>query len=124
MRTIFGREPAVAFALLADVALALLLLVGDDTVRGAANAVVLALAGLLTAAFVSVDAALPRLAGLIQAVIALLVTFGLTVPPQVETMLLAVLAAITAFFVRQGVEAKVPAVQAGGAHRPFGSPTP
>lgn len=111
MKTIFGREPATAFALLATLINALLLLLFDwpDEVHGAVNAAVLAAAGLATAFFVSVDAVLPRIAGFIQAVFGVLLAFGLDVPAATQTSILAVVAAVVSFWVRTQVEAIVPA---------------
>lgn len=107
---ILGREPAVFWAMIATLAQAALLLFDlDEQVQGAANAVILALAGFLTAAAVSVDAALPALTGLIKATFALVIGLGVQLPDQTQVAILAVVTAVTAFFVRQQVEAKVPA---------------
>jgi hypothetical protein len=108
MRTIFGREPAVFWALVATLATSVLLLFPlTNEVQGAANAVILAVAGFLTAAWVSVDAALPALTGLIKAVFALILAFGVEFPDTTQVGILAIVTAIGAFFVRQNVTAKV-----------------
>lgn len=106
---ILGREPAVFWALAATLVQSLLLLLNLDTgVQGAANALTLALAGFLTAAAVGVDAALPALTGLIKAVFALVLAFGVDLPDTTQVAILAVVTAVGAFFVRQNVVAKVP----------------
>lgn len=109
MRTIFGREPAVAVEMLGSVALALLLLIPmEDAVRGTANAVVLALAGFITALLVAADKALPALTGVIKAVFALVLALGMDLPDTTQVGILAVVGALGAFFVRQQVVAPVP----------------
>jgi hypothetical protein len=108
MRKIFGREPAVFWALAATLVQALFLLVPwSDEVHGVVNAATLAAAGFLTAAWVSVDAALPALIGLLKAVFAVVLAFGVDFPDTTQVGILAVVTAIGAFFVRQNVEAKV-----------------
>lgn len=110
MKLIWGREPAVFWAMAATLIQALLLLAPwDDQLHGVANAVVLAAAGFATAAMVSVDAALPALAGLIKAIFALVLAFGIDVPANLQVGILAIVAAAGAFLVRQNVTAKVPA---------------
>lgn len=108
MRLIFGREPAVFWGLVAVLiqSLALLLPISAQ-VQGAINAGSLALAGFLTAAMVSVDAALPALVGLLKAVFALVLAFGVHLPEPTQVGILAVVTALGAFFVRQQVVAKV-----------------
>ena len=106
---ILGREPAVFFALVATLIQSVLLLFDlDPQVQGAINAVVLAAAGLCAAAFVSIDAALPALTGLIKAVFALVLAFGVELPDSTQVGILAVVTALGAFFVRENVTAKVP----------------
>jgi hypothetical protein len=110
MRLIWGREPAVFWAMVANVAMAVLLLFPlDENVQGALNAAILAAAGFLTAAWVSVDAALPALVGLIKAGFAALLAFGTPLPDNVQVGILAIVTAAGAFFVRQQVTARVPA---------------
>lgn len=126
MRTILGREPAVFFGMLAALLQALTLFFNlDPQLQGLINAALVAAAGFMTAAFVSVDAALPALAGLVQAVFAVLLGFGLDVPHSVQVAVMAVITAVAAFVVRASVTAKVPALHNGpvGAHAPFGSGT-
>lgn len=105
---LLGREPAVFWALVATLAQALLLLLNLDTgVQATANAVILALAGFITAASVSVDAALPAFTGLLKAVFALVIGLGVNLPDTTQVAILAVVTALGAFFVRQNVVAKV-----------------
>lgn len=105
---VLGREPAVFWGLVATLAQAVLLLFDlDAQVQGAANAVLLAVAGFLTAAAVSVDAALPALEGLLKAVFALILAMGVALPATTQVAILAVVTAVGAFFVRQQVTAKV-----------------
>lgn len=105
---ILGREPAVFWGLAATLVQALLLLFNlPEGVQGAANAATLAAAGFLTAAAVGVDAALPALVGLLKAVFALVLAFGVVLPDTTQVAILAVVTAVGAFFVRQNVVAKV-----------------
>jgi hypothetical protein len=105
---ILGREPAVFFSMAATVVMAgLLLFPISEEVHGYVNAVVLALAGLLTAAFVSVDAAVPALTGLLKAVFALVLALGMDVPEATQVGILTLVTAVAAFFVRSQVVAKV-----------------
>lgn len=103
---ILGREPAVFFALLAGLALAIIQLVNvTDPVAGALNAVVLGAAGLATAAVVGTDKVLPALVGLVQAVFAVFLAYGSPVAEHTQAGILALIAAAAAFFVRQQVDA-------------------
>ncbi len=105
---ILGREPAVFWALVAGVVLALLQLIPmPSEVNGALNAAVLAAAGLVTAAMVATDKVLPALVGLIQATFAVFLAFGSPVPETTQTGILALVAAVASFFVRQNVVAPV-----------------
>jgi hypothetical protein len=108
VRTILGREPAVFWAMVANLAMALLLLVpGNEEVHGALNAAVLALAGFLAAVWVSVDAALPRLTGVIKAIFAVVLAFGVHVPDAQQVGILAVVSTALAFFVRGNVTPEI-----------------
>ena len=105
---IFGREPAVAFALLAVVINSAMPLTSwSGETQSLVQGAVLALAGFGAAAFVSVDAALPALVGLVKATIAVAVGFGLHVPDTTQAAILAIITAIGAFFVRTQVTALV-----------------
>lgn len=109
---VFGREPAVFFALCASLLMALFMLAPwSDEVHGAVNAVILAAAGLATAAFVSVDAVLPALTGFTKAVLAVVLAFGVHVPENMQVAILAIVTAGLAFLVRSQVTAVEPATQ-------------
>jgi hypothetical protein len=108
VKLILGREPAVLWGLVATLLQAIaLLLPFNSGVQGAINAGTLALAGFLTAAMVSVDAALPALLGLLKAVFALVLAFGGNLSEPTQVGILAIVTALGAFFVRQNVTAKV-----------------
>ena len=108
MRNIFGREPAVFWAMAATLANALFLLAPwSDEVHGAVNAFVLILAGFLTASWVSLEKALPLLAGLIKGIFAIVLAFGLDVSAPTQVAILAIAAAVSAFFIRTQVVAPV-----------------
>lgn len=107
---IFGREPAVAFAMLATLLQALVLFFNlSPEMQSLVNAALLAAAGFATAATVSVDQALPALVGVIKAVFAVVLGFGVDVPSTTQVAVLAVVTALGAFFVRQQVTAPVAA---------------
>lgn len=107
---ILGREPAVFWAMAATLAQALFLLAPwSDEVHGVINAALLAAAGFLTAAYVSVDAALPALTGLLKAVFAVVLAFGVNLPDTTQVAILAIVTAAGAFLVRREVSAKVTA---------------
>lgn len=108
MLKILGREPAVFWAMVATVLQALsLFLPLTESQQGLVNAVLVAAAGFATAAAVSVDATLPALTGLIKAVFAVVLGFGLNVPDTMQVAVMAVVTAVGAFFVRQQVDAPV-----------------
>jgi hypothetical protein len=105
---IAGREPAVFFGMVASVLMALALLLHLNTdVQSLVNAAILALSGLAAASFVSLDAALPALVGLLKAVFALIVGLGGHLPDNTQVAILAVVTAVAAFWVRTQVTAKV-----------------
>lgn len=123
-KKILGREPAVFFALVAGILLALIKFIPfTPEVSGALNAAVLAAAGFATAATVAADKVLPALVGLVQAVFAVFLAYGSPVPESTQTGILALIAAAGAFFVRQNVVAKYDmdltsmADQAGAAYQ-------
>lgn len=122
MRTVFGREPAIFWAMVAAMLQGVSLLFGfEPEVQGLVNAALVAVAGFATAAMVSVDAALPALVGLIKAVLALVIGFGIQIPDTTQVAIMAVVTAVAAFWVRAQVVAPLPAVQSRpvGAHAPF-----
>lgn len=117
-RTIWGREPAVFFGMVANLLMALFMLGSwSEEVHGAVNAVILAASGLAASAFVSVDAALPALTGLTKAILAAVLAFGVHVPENTQVAILAIVTTAVAFVVRSQVTAKVPALATGGVVR-------
>lgn len=107
------REPALALALVA----ALVQLVSawvlplTDNQQGVLNALAAAVVGVVVAASVGLDKAVPLLAGLFQAGIAVGLAFGWDLGADQQSTLMAVVTTVVAFFVRQNVSAKVPPVE-------------
>jgi hypothetical protein len=107
-----NREPAVLWiGLIAPVvqAVAAFMFVDDPTVQGAVNAVAVALAGAITAFLVKSDNLLPALTGLGQAVIALVLAYGVQWSAEQQASLMVAIGAIAAFLVRDRVTAPAPA---------------
>lgn len=110
------REPvqiAGLFAALIQILSSLLLPLTSEQ-QGAVNAVVVTALGFIAAASVSEEKALPAVAGLIQAVLACALAFNVHLNPQVESSVMAFVAALTAFVVRPQVTAH--GGPAGGKH--------
>ncbi len=74
------------------------------------NAVAVAAAGLLTALFLRRDELVPALTGVGQAVLVLVLGFGLAVSPDQQALYMTVVGLVVAAFVRTQVEPKAPAV--------------
>lgn len=74
--------------------------------QGALNAVVVAVLGFVAAAAVSEEKALPAVAGLVQSVLAVVLSFGVQVSPTWQAGVMAFVAALTAFVVRPQVVAR------------------
>ena len=103
------REPVVVVqALIVPILMSLVLLFGwpENTV-GVVQAAILAIGGAVAAAGVGRDALLPVLGGVAKAVIAVFLTFGLPLTPELETFILTVISVIVAYMTRPQVEAKV-----------------
>ena len=111
MGRLFGREPAVILGLLTALAQLLSSLFMDWTPeqQGVANVVAVSVAGFLTALAVSSEAALAALAGLVKAVIACALAFGLALDPNLQSSIMVFVSALGAFVVRALVEAPEPA---------------
>lgn len=108
---IFGREPALILGLFASAvqlfsAVVLPLDVGQ---QGAVNAIAVAVIGFATAAAVSAERAAPAVLGLVQAVLACALAFGLAVDPDVQGAVMAFVTAAVAAYIRTQVVAPVPA---------------
>ena len=106
---ILGREPAVFFALIAAAIQLLSVTVThwDPETQGVINAVVVALAGFFTALSLATEKAFAALAGLIKAVFALMLAFGLHVDAPTQTAVMVLVTAVGAFIVRQNADAPV-----------------
>ena len=106
------REPALFYiSLLAPAiqALAAFLFVDDPSMQGVLNAAAVAVAGAVTAFLVRADNLLPALTGAAQAVIALLVAFGLDWSPEQQAALMVPIGIIAGYVVRDRVVAPVSA---------------
>lgn len=109
---IFGREPAMILGLIAAAIQLLSATLLPLTVeqQGVLNAVAVAVIGLVTAAAVSAERAAPAVLGLVQAVLACALAFGLAVSPETQGAVMAFVTALVSAFVRTQVVAPVPAV--------------
>lgn len=108
----FGREPAMLLGLIASAIqlLSATLLPLSIEQQGVLNAVAVAVIGLVTAIAVSTDKAAPAVVGLVQAVLACALAFGLAISPDAQGAIMAFVTALAAAFVRTQVGAPVPAV--------------
>lgn len=110
MKLIFGREPAAIVEMFVAVCLGIVVILHpSDVVTAAANAAVVAIGGLVTAALVRSEGTLAALVGAIKAVFALLVVLGMHLDPTLETGIIMIVSALATAFVRQNVVAQVPA---------------
>lgn len=110
MRAMFGREPAAVVEMFVAMALGVVVILHpSDVVTAAANAAVVAVGGLVTAALVKSEGTLAALVGAIKAVFALLVVLGMHLDPTLETGIVMIVSALATAFVRQNVVAPVPA---------------
>jgi nicotinamide riboside transporter PnuC len=108
---ILGREPALwaglAKAAIITVATFIFPLTTDQ--QGVLNALVAAVLGLVVAFAVSAEKAVPFLLGLLEAIIAVAVSFGANLPPTSQLVVMGLAAAIVAMFTRTQVVAPIPA---------------
>lgn len=112
---IFGREPALWLALVAALVQgAGLVLDWTSEQQGAINAVAVALLGAVTA-FVVKDGVSAAVLGGAQAVLNLVLAFGLHVDTAMQAAIMALVAAVVGMFVRTQVLAPVSPVDAGRA---------
>lgn len=105
------REPAVLWlALLVPVvqAAVALLITDDRALATTINAVAVAAAGAITAWQVADEKLLPALTGLAQAVLALIVGLGVDLSPEQQAAVLAPIAILAGFVVRDRVTAPSP----------------
>ncbi len=82
-----------------------------DEQQSLLNAAAAAILGLVAAWQVSTDKALPMLAGVVQAIIAVGIGFGMELDPTAQSAILALVAAAVSFFVRTQVDAPAPRPQ-------------
>ena len=111
---IFGREPALILGVIASaiqlVSATVLPLSVEQ--QGVLNAVAVAVFGFVTAWAVSAEKAAPAVLGLVQAVLACALAFGLHLEPATQGAVMAFATALVSAFVRQQVVAPVPAAAA------------
>ena len=107
-----NREPAALIqGLIVPVLMGLALLFNLTTdVQAIVDAFLLAFGGVAAAVSISVNAALPLLAGFAKAFFALLIGLGLDVPPNWQATVMTVVAVSVAYFTRTQVIPKAPAV--------------
>lgn len=107
-----SREPALLWIGLAAPivqALAAFVFAASPDVQGAVNAVAVAVAGAVTAFLVRADNLVPAITGAAQAVIALVLAFGVGWDSAQQASLMIAIGAVAAFLVRDRVTAPVPA---------------
>lgn len=107
-----SREPALLWiGLVAPVvqALAAFVFAANPEVQGAINAAAVAIAGAITAFLVKADNLVPAITGALQAVIALVLAFGVDWSSEQQASLMVALGAVAAFLVRDRVTAPTPA---------------
>lgn len=111
---LFGREPALVMAFLSSLiaVISALIFPLTDEQQGALNAVVLTLFGFVAAALLAKEKFVPALVGLIKAVIAVAISFGLHMTPEVQALVLTLVSAAAALWYRPQVVASVPAEEA------------
>jgi thiamine transporter ThiT len=111
--TWFGREPAQALGLVS----ALIAMVSSTFFemsieqQGVLNAAAVAIVGFVTAMAVSGEKAAPLLAGLVQAVLACALAFGLALSQELQGSIMAFVAAGVAWYLRTQVVAPVAAAE-------------
>jgi hypothetical protein len=103
------REPAMLLALLSSIVMLGFSNILTSAQQGAINAVAAAVVGLITNWAVVKDGGLALIVGLLKAVIALGIAFGLKWDPQQQAMAMTLATTAAQFFVRTQV---TPSVQA------------
>lgn len=109
----FRREPAVLMGLTAGVVqvLSAFVLHWTDEQQGLVNAALGLAAGVVTAAMVRLDRALPLLGGFVQALFAVGLAFGYELSPVAQSAVMALVSALVGAFTRTQVTAKVGPVE-------------
>lgn len=123
MKKIFGREPAMFLALVSSIVMMLGPILGPvlgfqitPNQQGAINAVAAALVGILTSFSVAKDGGLALIVGLVKAILALGIAFGVKIngqPLQLDAgqqaIIMTAVTTLVQFFVRTQVTASLPA---------------
>jgi len=111
---IFGREPALVLAFISSMiaVISALIFPLTDEQQGVLNAVVVALFGFITAALLAKEKLVPAIVGLIKAVIAVAISFGLHLTPETQGLVLTLVATAAALWYRPQVVASVPSEEA------------
>lgn len=106
----FGRDPATLVGMINAAVLSLLaVLVTDNVIAGAVGAVVTAISAAIIAFAVRRDGQLAAIVGIGRTIVALTVLLGVHWDPAYQVVLLVAIEAVASIFVRDRVEAKVPA---------------
>lgn len=110
---VFGREPALVMAFISSAIMVFSSFIFplSDEQQGVLNAVVVAIFGFITAALLAHEKLVPALVGLVKAVIAIAISFGLHLSPEQQGVLLAFVAGAAALWYRPQVTASVPEEQ-------------
>lgn len=115
------REPALFLIGLVPplvAAVAAYLFETNPTTQGVINAAAVAVAGAITAVLVRSDNLVPIITGAVQALLALGVAFGLHATAEQQALILAPVALVAGYLVRQNVTAPVPEVVAPAPGEP------
>jgi len=106
---VVGRDPVFTVQTVVALVLAVTLFFNFSTdIQALVTAVVVALGGVVAAWMVAAEKALPLLEGLAKAVLALVAGLGVDIPANVQAGVFAVLAVVTAYWMRGQVVAPVP----------------
>jgi nicotinamide riboside transporter PnuC len=118
----FGREPAQWIGLLSAAVALFSAIVFPLSVeqQGALIAVATAAFGIAGALAVSGEKAAPLVAGFVQSVLALALSFGLELSPEVQGSVMAFIAAGVGWYLRTQVVAPVPAARVDAAQHAGG----
>lgn len=114
---IWGREPALWAALASSAIMMFSAFVLPLTVdqQGVLNAVVAALLGLVTAVMLRSDGITAAVLGLVKALLAVGVAFGLAWSPETQAVVMSFAAAVSGMFVRTQETAPAAATERGPA---------
>ncbi len=110
-----GREPAVLLVALVAPLLQLIstfILPLTTEQQGLLNGAIAALFGIIAAVKISAEKALPLLAGFVQAVLSVALAFGVEIPADAQTAIMALIGAVVGFYTRTQVFAPTPAQRA------------